>query len=321
MKSKLEFQRILVAMDFSTHAKAALRQAIWLARIHGAKIVLAHALPDLRKIAHEASYEARLDLLEGEGELFEREVREKSDSKMRQMILALSADDLDIKFETLIGESFVELIHAVQAEAFDLVLAGTRGLSSWEQFLVGSTASRLIRKCPSTVWIVKAEHVGPPKVVLAPTDFSAVSWKAVEYGLSIAHQAKAIFHLVHVIDEKDVSSSNASSANRKEISDKVEQRLRNDLELMQLDRSQIQIHSSLGIPWKEICRLSQLLHVDLISMGTVGRSGIQGLMLGNTAEKLLRTCDCSILTVKPDDFVSPITPASWPLHPIPDSKT
>lgn len=49
---------------------------------------------------------------------------------------------------------------------------------------------------------------------------------------------------------------------------------------------------------------------DLIVIGTVGRSGIQGLLLGNTAEKVLDTCDCSIFTVKPDGFVSPIQPIS-----------
>jgi len=45
-------------------------------------------------------------------------------------------------------------------------------------------------------------------------------------------------------------------------------------------------------------------------MGTVGRSGIKGVLLGNTAERILDRCDCSILTVKPDDFVSPISPAA-----------
>jgi hypothetical protein len=50
---------------------------------------------------------------------------------------------------------------------------------------------------------------------------------------------------------------------------------------------------------------------DLIVIGTVGRSGIKGLLLGNTAEKVLDTCDCSMLTVKPDEFVSPIEPASF----------
>ena len=50
-------------------------------------------------------------------------------------------------------------------------------------------------------------------------------------------------------------------------------------------------------------------------MGTVGRSGIKGVLLGNTAEKVLTTCDCSLLTVKPEGYESPISPPFWPLHP------
>ena len=57
------------------------------------------------------------------------------------------------------------------------------GSAAWEHFLTGSTAKRLIRKCPAAVWIVKAEHVGPPKAVLAAMDFSAVSFKAVRHTL------------------------------------------------------------------------------------------------------------------------------------------
>ena len=124
--------------------------------------------------------------------------------KLRRMIVDLNAMDLDVKFETLLGEPFVELTHAVQAEGYDLVLAGTRGLAAWEQFFVGSTAKRLIRKCPSAVWVVKAEHAGPPKVVLAATDFSDVGYKAVTEGLWVAQQANAEFHLLHVIDSMDV---------------------------------------------------------------------------------------------------------------------
>ena len=166
------YQHILVATDFSPHADAAVRQAVWLAKQTGARIVLAHTLRDLRRAVHGTSYQARLDLLYGEGDRFQRELREESDTKLQRLIVNLNATDLDIRFETLLGEPFVELTHAVQAEGYDLVLAGTRGLAAWEQFLIGSTAKRLIRKCPSAVWIVKAEHVGPPKVVLAATDFS-----------------------------------------------------------------------------------------------------------------------------------------------------
>jgi nucleotide-binding universal stress UspA family protein len=61
-------------------------------------------------------------------------------------------------------------------------------------------------------------------------------------------------------------------------------------------------------------RVAEHVQADLIAMGTVGRSGIKGLLLGNTAEKVLGACDLSMLTVKPDGFVSPIEPACWPLH-------
>ena len=65
------------------------------------------------------------------------------------------------------------------------VLAGTRGLGKWEQFFVGSTAKRLIRKCPSSVWIVKAGHICPPKVVLAATDFSALITNLATCGVAL----------------------------------------------------------------------------------------------------------------------------------------
>ena len=116
MKNQQGYKRILVAVDFSTHSEAAFQQAVWLARTQSASVVLVHALPDLRQVAHRASTLAKLDLLQGEGELFQREVRQASDAKMRQMIAKHKADDLDIRVETLLGEPFVELIHAVQAE-------------------------------------------------------------------------------------------------------------------------------------------------------------------------------------------------------------
>jgi len=57
-------------------------------------------------------------------------------------------------------------------------------------------------------------------------------------------------------------------------------------------------------------------------MGTIGRSGVKGVLLGNTAEKVLDASRQSILAVKPDGFVSPILPAFWQLHPsAEESKT
>lgn len=320
MTNMLGYRKILVAMDFSAHSEAALRQAVWVARQSGARVVLAHCRPDLRKVVHSASTKAKLDLLLGEGDQFEREVRQKTDHRMRQLIAGIHATDLDIRCETLLGEPFVELIHAVQQEGYDLVLAGRRGLAAWQEFFVGSTTQRLVRKCPASVWVCKAEHIGCPKSVLAATDFSDVSRRAVLEGLSVARQASAPFHLLHVIDSRDVpedaiSTVSEASSLREEVNQAARHRLDAFVTSLETAPSSIHTHLSWGTPWQEIRRIATQQKIDLIAMGTVGRSGIKGVLLGSTAEKVLTICDCSLLTVKPEGYESPISPPFWPLHP------
>lgn len=323
-----KYNKILVATDFSPSAESALKQAIWLARQSKASLVLAHTLPDIRKAVHASSYKARMDILYGEGDVFHREIREESDTKMRQIIADLGASDLDIRYETLLGESSVELTHAVQQEGYDLVIAGTRGLSAWQQFFVGSTSSKLIRKCPADVWIVKAEHVGIPEVVLSTTDFSDSSRRAVLRGLEIAKLAKSEFHLLHVIDSMDIPEDLIQripqyNSLRSEVNDQATESMEKFIQSLHLDADDVKLvpHLSWGNPAKEIGRIALQLKADLIAIGTVGRGGLKGLFLGNTAESVLAKCDCSILAVKPDGFVSPVAPASWALHPGPEDDT
>lgn len=302
MSAPLNSKPILVAVDFSPNSVAALKQAIWLARKTGAAIVLTHSILDVSQSIYWGPYEREVN---------QRELHNRSETAMRRLISDLNAVDLDVTFRTLVGEPFVEITRAVQVEGYDMVLAGTRGAGIFEQFFVGSTAKRLIRKCPASVWIVKAENLVPPKVVLAATDFSDVSRKAVKEGLKIAQQSDAEFHLLHIIDSKDVPEDLISkvpdgSTLRQEINEEATRRLNEFVASLAVDRKQIQSHLSWGTPWQEIQRISRHQAADLIVIGTVGRSGIKGLLLGSTAERVLDTCDCSILTIKPHDFVSPI---------------
>ena len=47
--------------------------------------------------------------------------------------------------------------------------------------------------------------------------------------------------------------------------------------------------------------------IDVVVMGTVARTGISGFFMGNTAESILNTIDCSMLAVKPPGFMTPVT--------------
>jgi universal stress protein E len=314
------FRNILIATDFSEDSAAALQLAIWLAKQSSGRVVLAHVVDDLRKATMGMSNKAKQDLLAGDGHIYEKEIRYVSDQKLQVLIQQLKGAGIEVGSETLLGEAFVEISHAVQQERFDLVMTGTRGITGWKQFFVGSTAKKLIRNCPSAVWVVKKEHAAAPKVILAPTDFSDASRKAVLAGLWLAEKADAEFHLLHVIDSKDVPDDllehiPLGSSIRQEVNKEAEQRLEEFLKTLGTGVSRIVSHLTWGHPWQEISRIAMKHQADLISIGTVGRSGVKGIVLGNTAERVLDTCDCSILTVKPDDYVSPIAKATWPLHP------
>jgi nucleotide-binding universal stress UspA family protein len=313
---KKAYERILAAVDFSSHSAATVKQAAWVARQSKAHLVLAHALPDFARRMTLVSAAARQDAIFGEGTILDREIRQDSDARLQKLIEEAQIGDLDVAAETLIGEPYLAITHAVQQQGFDLVVAGSLGQGAWERLFIGSTAKRLIRKCPASVWLVADRQAGPPRRVLMATDFSEASRKAALQGHWIARQANAELHLLHAIDSFEVPEELLPKiaefeALRRELEHEARGKLREFVASIDADARSIQQHVACGPAWHEIDRVARNLKIDLLVMGTVGRGGISGLLLGNTAEKVLDTCHRSILTVKPDGYVSPIQPPFW----------
>ena len=69
-------------------------------------------------------------------------------------------------------------------------------------------------------------------------------------------------------------------------------------------------HLPKGPAGEVIPALARELKTDIVVMGTVARTGIPGMIIGNTAESVLSQLDCSVLAVKPPDFISPVTVAA-----------
>jgi universal stress protein E len=319
------YRRILAATDFSPCADAALRRAVWIGQRTSSHLVVAHVLSDLRRAVSLTSYRARIEFLEGQEEHFQRELRAQADLKLKRSIANLVNTGLEIKYETLLGEPYVELIHTVQQEHYDLVVAGTRGHNAWKRLVLGSTAKQLIRKCPATVLIVKREGTKPPLSILAAIDMSDVSSRALDEAMWIARQANARLHILHVIESGDFSAEllneKAIGEDQPSLRDAMEseanQQFCDFLAARDDGATNQERHLLWGSPWQETVALANELCADLIVVGTVGRSGVEGLLLGNTAENVLIHCDCDLLAVKPADFVSPIAPPAWQLHPGP----
>jgi nucleotide-binding universal stress UspA family protein len=134
---------ILVATDFSECAQAALRQALWLAEQTRAELTVVHVLSDVRRELCDMPAEARQELFGGDIDRFERELRRKADRKLETLVAPHRRRGLKLNYETLLGVPFVEIIHAVQQEGYNVVLAGTRGQESRDS----SLATRRRRCC------------------------------------------------------------------------------------------------------------------------------------------------------------------------------
>lgn len=322
------YESILAATDFSDHGIAALKRAAWIAQQSCKRLVVAHVVADIRKAIHHTSYRSRIEFLEGNEEHFQRELRREADNKLKHQILGLGSTGIEMKYETLLGEPYEELIHSVQQEGYDLVVAGTRGHNALQRLVMGSTAKRLVRKCPASVWIVKDKDIKPPRKILAAVDMSDVSRQALDQAIWTAQRADAQLHVLHGIESTGLSAEvldtnvagSPDGSLRKLIESEVSKQFETFLSMTDTGGVVTTKHLLWGSPAYEVVRLAKELNADLIVMGTIGRRGVEGLLLGNTAESVLTHCDCDVLTVKPAAFISPVKPASWSLHPGPESK-
>src|SRR6185436_4600010 len=78
------------------------------------------------------------------------------------------------------------------------------------------------------------------------------------------------------------------------------------LEPFQIAATDSHVHLLRGEPAQELIRFVNTGGFDLLVLGTVARTGISGLLIGNTAETLINRVECSVMAIKPADFVTPI---------------
>jgi nucleotide-binding universal stress UspA family protein len=140
----------------------------------------------------------------------------------------------------------------------------------------------------------------PFKQILVATDFSDCSRAAIDVAASIASKLEAELTLLHVW-EIPVYPYMEFVLNSTELVNDVERAAANrlDQELRQLKATLPRSRSLLrmGIPWQQIVDASKALPAELIVLGTHGRRGIDHLLLGSVAEKVVRLSEVPVLTV------------------------
>jgi nucleotide-binding universal stress UspA family protein len=134
-------------------------------------------------------------------------------------------------------------------------------------------------------------------VALDQSSFSKLAWN---YAVALARDKRAKLLIVHVDEAGENSAAADAGGLPVEPSDEVSMLLLGDHLPADADVA-YEHHLLHGDPAQEILRHAREQHVDLIVMGTHGRTGLSRLLLGSVAESVLREATCPVLTVKTPD--------------------
>ncbi len=241
-------------------------------------------------------------------------IRERA-GEIEQLIASIPANagSPAVTVQVIPGDKdFIEVIRAVVKDKYDLLVKPVDPERALTTRLFGNKDLRLMRQCPCPVWIIKPGR-RRLSTILAAVDLTStnqdttrLSERIVDIASMVTRSEAAKLHVLAAW-EQPIEASLRKQLDRKTYDaylDKYKERLRTTFAglLVRAGLSGHGEHIVRGKPDAVITRYVHDYDVDLLIMGTLSRSGVPGLLIGNTAERVLDQVNCSVLTLKPKGF-------------------
>ena len=309
-----KFKKILFVADGASGEKAALTKVIQMARDIKATVTVMDVVEPAENFAIT---NVAVDMIRLQKEL----VKARNEELVS---LAKSAKPRGSKLTVPViveqGRDSIEIIRTAKKGGFDLV-AKASGKAHLTGMLFSTLDMNLVRKCPMPVLILKPRKKITHSKILASVDLRLkdktqknMDRTIMDLASSLASLEKGDLHVLHawnVALEKRLKNRHGVEAAYKSVTAMVS-------DMRKLEKAHLQelaaeygltkseIHMLKGDPATVIPRFVKSKRIDLMVMGTVGRSGITGFFMGNTAEKILNNINCSVLAIKPAGWKSPV---------------
>ncbi len=317
------FSNILLVVDDQSDYSAALSRATTLAKSNDANLTVCasiDAMPnEVRMRAITVSSREVLDVAIA-----------KTQEWLNGIVDSVATDGVSIDTKVLVGKPFIEIIRQVLRDDHDLLIKPADSDRGLREMLFSSTDKHLMRKCPCPVWIIKPTERQKYERILAAVDQDpeepvkdVLNRQILEMFSSMALAEYSEAHVVHawqVFGEGllkshkwDFSEGEFEAMLEEEAAERrrwLQDRVTSYGEFPGTSGSgapDLHLHVIKGPAEQVVPELARELEVDLVVMGTVARTGIGGFFMGNTAESILGELDCSVLTMKPPGFTSPVT--------------
>jgi nucleotide-binding universal stress UspA family protein len=301
------FRSVLVPLDGSPVAEQAIPLALEVARLARStvRLVLVHRslAPPFYEESAQVYFSIDLAMRKTEREYLRRlaaQLRERSGRRISSV--------------TLEGSTEHALVQYVQDIRADLVVMTTHGRGGVRGAWLGSVADHLIRRLEVPVIVTRAREetkplATPPKIreILVPLDGSALAEAALAPATAVAELFNAELVLVQVVPPSSAGTllpvtfaagydAEIVALQRK----KAQEYLAGLSELLQERGSRVKTTVAVGHNVGEtLINLAHPERIDLVAIATHGRGGIQRLMLGSVADKLIRAAGPPVLVVRP----------------------
>lgn len=297
-------KRILCPVDLSDASRQALRVAAALSSWYGAPLTALHVCEDVQvfEVSSPFGGSTMSSVMVGESQLVERRA-----GVQRFVTDALGTDPVDIVVRDA-TDPVAEIL--TEAAGVSLVVMGTHGRAGIDHLLLGSVTEKVLRRAPCPVLVVPPHAVAGNgfaspvfKRIVCAIDFSAGSLLALNYAMTLAQEADSRIMLLHAIEFplalRELAFSTDTDVDRQHAAAEAEYLRR----LRALVPAQAKMYCTVvtrvneGKPAREIRRVAESEHADLIVMGVQGRGAMDLAVFGSNTNAVIRAAHCPVLIV------------------------
>lgn len=289
------YDTVLVPTDGSEHALRAAEHGLFLAGAFDARVHVV-SVADVRAAA------GPFDAGGVEAE-FRDDLMVDAEAAIDD-VQALAPGGVPVETATLEGKPQEAILEYAREHDVDLVAMGTHGRTGVERYVAGSVCEHVVRHAPMPVLTARKTSESTPAEgyddVLVPTDGSSAARAAIDHAIAIADVCDARVHALNVIDLGDVAASAEYSVPADLIESLHERGERATGVVAERARPHgLEIRESVrqGYPARDLVEYVEEEDVDLVAMGTAGRTGLSRFLMGSTTERIVRHSPVPVLSV------------------------
>jgi nucleotide-binding universal stress UspA family protein len=291
-------KRILVPVDFSDSSRKAVAYGVAVAEKTGAKLYLAHILATVPAFGYVL----------GDNPLDTDAMRLSSARRTMLEMLPANRDELHYELVTKLGAVDGELLGIVRDENIDLVVMGSRGRTRLRRFFMGSVTEHLIRQLDVPVLTVShlnAEHDiaagAAPTLsrVLFATDLGPGAKDGLAASAQLAKHFGATLTVAHVVHRTPFGEATPAVTGEFLFSEDAAAIAREMYELTAPYLKELKIHTAIlrGEPSDAILHFADQNDIDLVVLNLERKSTVERVLMGTTAEKVVRLAQMPVLSI------------------------